>query len=89
MKSTYDSCLLHISINQTAFEIVEMQTDDTLMLADDRFADLKENKLVKAKLMFKSREKLTIFISIKFNDEVISRNEKNDSLILNQSKQFD
>jgi hypothetical protein len=66
-----------------------MQTDDTLILANDRFADFEENELVKVKLMFKSREKLTIFISIKFNDEVISRNDKNDSLLLNQSKQFD
>ncbi len=88
IESTFDFCLLHI-INQIAFEIVEMQTNDTLMLVNDQFADLKENELQKVKLMFKSREKLIIFISIKFNDEVISRNDKIDSLLLNQSKQFD
>ncbi len=87
IESTFDSCLLHIIDNQTAFEIVEMQTDDTLMLANDQFADLKENELIKVKLTFKNREKLTSFISIKFNDEVISKNDQ--GLLLNQSKQFD
>jgi hypothetical protein len=72
-----------------------MQTDDTLMLKDDRFAELKESELKKAKLMFKKREMLIIFTSIKFNDEIISliefelisKNSYNLSLI--QSKQFD
>jgi hypothetical protein len=30
-----------------------MQTDDTLMLRDDRFAELEESELKKTKLMFK------------------------------------
>jgi hypothetical protein len=38
--------------------------------------------------MFKTREKLIIINSIKFNDEVISQIDE-DILILNQSKQFD
>jgi hypothetical protein len=75
-----------------------MQTDDTLMLRDDRFAELEENELKKAKLMFKKREMLIIFILIKFNDEMISinliediskDNKNNHSLFLTQSKQFD
>jgi hypothetical protein len=49
-----------------------MQTNDTLMLKDERFAELEESELKKAKLMFKKRKMLIIFISIKFNDEVIS-----------------
>jgi hypothetical protein len=56
-----------------------MQTDDTLMLRDDRFAKLKEKELKKTKLMFKNREMLIIFTSIKFNDEVISITSKNDT----------
>ncbi len=97
-KSTYDSCLLFI--NQSVFELIRMQTDDTLMLRDDRFAELEESELKKAKLMFKKRKMLIIFTSIKFNDEVISLiksefTSKNSyslnsySLSLIQSKQFD
>jgi cytochrome c biogenesis factor len=72
------------------------------MLKDDRFAELKESELKKAKLMFKKRKMLIIFTSIKFNDEIISlikseftTDSKNSyslnsySLSLTQSKQFD
>jgi hypothetical protein len=65
-----------------------MQTDDTLMLRDDCFAELKESELKKAKLMFKSREMLITLISIKFNDETIIINSS-DTLLFNQIKQFD
>jgi hypothetical protein len=65
-----------------------MQTDDTLMLRDDRFAELEEIELEKAKLMFKKREMLTTLISIKFNDGMIIIDSV-DILLLNQSSQFD
>ncbi len=65
-----------------------MQRDDTLMLRNDRFAELKENELKKAKLMFKKRKMLITFISIKFNDEMIIIDLLN-TLILNQLNQFD
>jgi hypothetical protein len=93
IKSTFDSCLLHISqiefINH--FEIVDLQTDDTLILADDEFVALKENELARAHLTFKKREKLNLIISIKFNDElIILIDDDNDKfLLLTQSKQFD
>ncbi len=57
-KSTYNLCLLFINqsssnlINQSGFELIEMQTNNTLMLKDDRFAELEENELKKAKLTF-------------------------------------
>jgi hypothetical protein len=70
-----------------------MQTNDTLMLKDDQFAKLKENELKKAKLIFEKRKMLIIFISIKFNDEIISLIEviSKDNYILSftQLKQFD
>jgi hypothetical protein len=68
-----------------------MQTDDTLMLKDDRFAELEEKKLEKTKLTFKKREMLIVFISIKFNDEVINLiTSKNDYILsLTQFSQFD
>jgi hypothetical protein len=68
-----------------------MQTDDTLMLRNDRFAELKEKKLEKAKLTFKKREMLIVFTSIKFNDEMINLIiSKNDYILsLTQLSQFD
>jgi hypothetical protein len=74
-----------------SFEIVELQIDDSLMLENKVFADLEEKELKKAKLMFKTREKLIIISLIKFNDEVINLMKKNDikALLLSQSKQFD
>jgi archaeosine-15-forming tRNA-guanine transglycosylase len=65
-----------------------MQTDNTLMLKDDRFAELEESKLKKAKLMFKKRKILITLTSIKFNDEIIIIDSL-DTLLLNQLKQFD
>jgi hypothetical protein len=81
IESTFDSCLLHIVefINQN-FGIVRLQTDDTLILADDEYVTLEENELVRARLTFKKREKLISTISIKFNDDLIFLS--NNSLLL-------
>jgi hypothetical protein len=68
---------------------VELQIDDSLTLENQIFADLEEKELEKARLMFKTREKLIIINSIKFNDEVINLAEDNNILSFNQSKQFD
>ncbi len=92
IESTFDSCLLHIEfIEFTLFEIVNLQTDDTLILADDEFVALEEKKLIRAHLTFKKREKLNLITSIKFNDElIILADDDNDKfLFLTQSKQFD
>jgi hypothetical protein len=91
-ESTYDPCLLFTNQNES-FGVVGMQTDDTLMLGDDRFAELEESELEKAKLMSKKREMLIIFTPIKFNGGVISLIEATSkgsySLSLTQPKQFD
>jgi hypothetical protein len=95
IESTFDSCLLHIEfINH--FELVDLQTDDTLILADDEFVALEEKELARAHLTSKRREKLNLIISIKFNDELIilanddnANNDNDKSLLLIQSKQFD
>jgi hypothetical protein len=90
IESTFDSCLLHIEfIEFTLFGIVDLQTDDTLILADDEFVALEENELIRAYLIFKKREKLNLIISIKFNDELIILVNDNNALLLTQSKQFD
>ncbi len=88
IESTFDSCLLHTVefINQN-FDIVRLQTDDTLILADEDFVTLEENELIRARLTFKKREKLISTISIKFNDDLIFLSD--NSLLFTQSKQFD
>ncbi len=94
-KSTYDLCLLFINQNDflsDVFDLIKMQTNETLMLKDNQFAELKEKELKEAKLMSKKQEMLINVISIKFNDEIISLIEviKNSySLSLTQPKQFD
>ncbi len=81
IESTFDSCLLHIEFIH--FEVIDIQTEDTLILADDKFAALEENELARAHLTFKEREKLNLIISIKFNDElIILANDDNDKFLL-------
>jgi hypothetical protein len=88
IESTFDSCLLHIEfINR--FEIVDLQTDNTLILADDEFVALEASELIRAHLTFKKREKLNLIISIKFNDELIILTNNDNFLLFTQSKQFD
>ncbi len=58
------------------------------MLENKVFVDLEEKELKKTKLMFKTREKLIIVNSIKFNDEVINLID-DSNVFLNQLKQFD
>jgi acetolactate synthase small subunit len=71
------------------FEVIDIQTDDTLILADDEFVTLEENELARAHLTFKRREKLNLITSIKFNDELIILVDNDNILNLTQSKQFD
>jgi hypothetical protein len=93
IESTFDSCLLHINqiefIEFILFGVVNLQTDDTLILANDEFVALKENELARAYLTFKKREKLNLIISIKFNDELIILVHDDNVLLFTQSKQFD
>jgi hypothetical protein len=56
-QSTFDSCLLNAT--EDHFDLVDLQTDDSLILANSNFAASKEFHLQKAKLMTKERKKLT------------------------------
>lgn len=81
-QSTYDPCLLY---NTQPFGIVGLQTDDTLILADPKFADDEEKELHKAKFLSKEREKLTADAPLKFNGAVIRL--AFDGLTLTQERQ--
>ena len=68
MQSTYDSCLLYKS---DPFGIVKLQIDDTLLLANNQFADAEDEAIKSTKIMTKDRECLTETKPIKFNDIII------------------
>ena len=57
--STFNPCFL-ITTTGTLFRIISIQTDNTIILRDNQFSALKEDKLVKANLMAKLKEKLNL-----------------------------
>jgi hypothetical protein len=76
IQSIYDLCLLYISsitIVQIDMGIIGMQTDDTLILADQSFAVAEEEAIHSAKIMIKAREQLIPGNSLKFNGTRIER----------------
>ena len=83
-QSTYDSCLL---IKFSSFEIVDLQTNDTLILEAFEFANAEEKAIKTAKFLIKEREHLTANKSIKFNEALIQLTFIDD-LLLNQKAQI-
>ncbi len=72
---TYDLCLLYktLFVDKTfdksiISDLVEMQTDDILLLANQTFAALKKETIKSAKIMIKNRERLISDNSLKFNE---------------------
>jgi hypothetical protein len=102
-QSIYDSCFLHTNIKiDTSFDlqtnlkddhsctnmsIVNMQTNDILILIDSNFAVAKKKAIIDAKIMTKSRNNLESNFSLKFNDTIIKRQE--NDIYLRQISQFD
>ena len=68
---TYDLCLLYCSNPKQGFGIVGMQTDDTLIVADNVFAVWEEEEIWRANILCKPWEKLTIKNPLKFNGAVV------------------
>jgi hypothetical protein len=60
---------------RTDMSIVDMQTNDILILVDPNFAAAKEKAIIDAKIMTKSRDSLESNSSLKFNDTIIERQE--------------
>jgi len=59
-----------------------MQTNNIIILGDNQFLALKEDKLVKANLIAKLKKKLNLIILLLFNGCILSLNE--DSIALRQ-----
>ena len=72
--STFNPCFLIITIG-IPFGIVGMQTNDIIILGNDQFLVLKEDKLVKANLMAKPKEKLNLITPLFFNGYILSLNK--------------
>src|SRR6266568_8507687 len=82
--STFDPCFLIITTG-TLFRIVSMQTYNTIILGDNQFLTLKEDKLVKVNLMAKPKEKLSLITLLLFNRCILSLDK--DSITLCQKGQ--
>jgi hypothetical protein len=87
-QSTYDPCLLTTctAVDDGPFGLVGLQTDDTLTLANDIFAQMEEDELQKAKFTAKPREQLTHGHPLKFNGCMITLTELNN-IALTQTRQ--
>jgi len=59
-----------------------MQTNNIIILGDNQFLALKEDKLVKANLIAKLKEKLNLITLLLFNGCILSLNK--DSIALRQ-----
>lgn len=85
--SSYDPCLL-ISRSRSKnepFEIVAMQTDDTLILGYYESSKLEEEKLIKASLKAKPKEKLSDKNPLIFNGCIVSM--KNPNILIQKKEQ--
>jgi len=67
-QSIYNLCLLY---RNKSFEIIGLQTDNTLFVKDAEFADKKQNNLKKAQFLAKDWNQLTFDKLIKFNKDLI------------------
>ena len=76
--STYDPCFLISTTDK--FGVVGIQTDDTIILADEQFAALEKDELTKAELLAKPKEKLTPESPLVFNGCVLIQADHTISL---------
>ena len=86
IQSTFDPCLLY-SHNNDQFGIAGLQTDDTLFLANQSFANLEQIELQKAKFLAKEREQLTLDHNLKFNGGIIQLEDNGTALTITQERQ--
>jgi hypothetical protein len=79
--SIFNPCFLITTIG-TLFGIVGIQTNNIIILEDDQFLALKEDKLIKTNLIVKLKEKLNLTTLLLFNRCILSLNK--DSIALCQ-----
>ena len=79
--STYNPCFL-ITTLKDKFGVVGMQTDDTIILVDEKFSELEKDELV---FLAKPKERLTLDTPLIFNSCILTR--RDDKLMLRQKEQ--
>jgi hypothetical protein len=72
---------------RTDMSMIDMQTNDILILIDSNFAAAKDKAIIDAKIMIKSEDNLESNFSLKFNDTIIERQE--NDIYLRQISQSD
>jgi hypothetical protein len=77
--SLYDLCLL-ITTSKDTFRVVGIQIDNTLILGDNNFVKLKQDKLEKAKLSAKLVDTLLYDTLLIFNGGILCT--EGDDIIL-------
>jgi N-glycosylase/DNA lyase len=77
--STYNPCLL-ITTTNSAFGIISIQTDNTIIFRDKYFSAQEEHKLTQANYTAKPKEKLLVVIPLLFNSYMLSLNGTNINL---------
>src|SRR6266700_1716953 len=75
----FNPCFLIIIIG-TLFRIISMQINNIIILGDDQFLALKEDKLVKVNFIVKLKKRLNLIILLFFNRYIFSLNK--DSIAL-------
>jgi hypothetical protein len=80
----FNLCFLIITTG-TLFRIIGIQTNNIIILGDNQFLTLKKDKLVKANLITKPKEKLNLTTLLLFNRYILSLNK--DSIALRQKSQ--
>ena len=94
--STYDPCFL-VTRTKDQFDVVGMQTDDTIILADaqevdsenpqQKFSVLEEDELITAKFTAKPKQKRSHAEPLIFNGCVLTQDADVDSMSLRQKEQ--
>ena len=84
--STYDPCFL-VTRTKDQFGVVGMQTDDTIILADEKFSVLEEDEPIKANFTAKPKQKLSHAEPLIFNGCVLTQDADVDSMSLRQKEQ--
>ena len=64
----------------TLFGIISMQINNIIILKNNQFSALKEDKLVKANLIAKPKEKLNLTTPLLFNKCILSLNKNSIAL---------
>ena len=78
--SLYNLCLL-VTITKDIFGVIGMQTDNTLILGNKAFTQLKEKELTKAKLSVKPAKALLYNTPLMFNRCILKEDKDNIMLV--------